>query len=280
MKLHSYTTVYRYIYEDENIENFYYFCSDEYMPSEKEINEVKCNLEITDNDKFELFGHTANDFNQDTYLSDNLRLALTTQNTPQKYADLQLSYISTQNINKEDKIEIIKSLIKLYQEKCDFKQFRNIYKVNLYTLNRLLNTLDEKDEIKSTRRDLIVNQLKLILGYNNDEILLKLTYKENTKIIKHYLDKLEHLYNIKEETSQYRIAIILMLFIERCNLLLPTIQGKLSVASNLIAKYYGIKAPTYRRNVLYNFVDKNNPSKPLYKNIIHEQEEFWEKLKR
>ncbi len=71
-----------------------------------------------------------------------------------------------------------------------------------------------------------------------------------------------------------------MLFIERCNLLLPTIQGKLSVASNLIAKYYGIKAPTYRRSILYNIVDKNNPSKPLYKNIIHEQEEFWDKLKR
>lgn len=279
MKLYGYTTVFRYVYENENIENFYYFCSDEYMPSDKEVDEIKGDLEISDNDTFELFGHTANDFNGDNYLSDRLRFALTTEDAPKEYVDLQLAYITTQYIDKEDKIGIIKSLIKLYQQKCNFKQFRKMYKVNLYALNGLLYALDEKEEIKSIRRDFVVKQLKHILGYNNDEVLLKLTSKEHVRVVKHYLDKLEQLYKIKEETSQYKIGIVFMLFIERCNLLLPTIQGKLSVASNFIAEYYGIEAPTYRRNVLYGYIDKNNPSKPLYKNILHEQEEFWNMLK-
>ena len=39
MKLYGYTTVFRYVYENESIENFYYFCSDEYMPSDKEVDE-------------------------------------------------------------------------------------------------------------------------------------------------------------------------------------------------------------------------------------------------
>ena len=249
------------------------------MPSDKKVDEIKEDLEINDNDTFELFGHTANDFNGDDYLSDRLQYALTTEDTPKEYVDLQLAYITTQYINKEDKIGIIKSLIELYQQKCNFKQFRKMYKVNLYALNRLLYVLDEKVEIKSTRRDFVVKQLRHILGYNNDEVLLKLAAPQNVKVVKHYLNKLEQLYKIKEETSQYRVGIILMLFIERCNLLLPTIQGKLSVASNLIAEYYGIESPTYRRNVLYGYIDKNNPSNPLYKNIIHEQEEFWNMLK-
>ena len=139
--------------------------------------------------------------------------------------------------------------------------------------------LDEKVEIKSTRRDFVVKQLRHILGYNNDEVLLKLAAPQNVKVVKHYLDKLEQLYKIKEETSQYRVGIILMLFIDRCKLLLPTIQEKLSVASKFIAEYYGIEAPTYRRNVLYGYIDKNNPPNPLYKNILHEQEEFWNMLK-
>lgn len=279
MKLYGYTTVFRYVFENENIDNFYYFCSDEYMPSDKEVDEIKEDLEISDNDTFELFGHTANDFNGDNYLSDRLKYALATEDTPQEYVDLQLAYITTQHIDREDKIGIIKSLIELYQQKCNFKQFRKMYKVNLYALNRLLYVLDEKVEIKSTRRDFVVKQLRHILGYNNDEVLLKLAAPQNVKVVKHYLDKLEQLYKIKEETSQYRVGIILMLFIDRCKLLLPTIQEKLSVASKFIAEYYGIEAPTYRRNVLYGYIDKNNPPNPLYKNILHEQEEFWNMLK-
>lgn len=280
MKPYGYTTVFRYVYENESIENFYYFCSDEYMPSDKEVDEIKEDLEIGDNDIFELFGHTANDFNGDNYLSDRLSSALTVENTPKEYIDLQLAYITTQYIDKEDKIGIIKSLIKLYQQKCNFKQYRNMYKVNLYALNKLLYALEEREEIKSTRRDFVVTQLRHILGNNNDEILLKLTSKENVRAVKHHLDKIEQLYKIKEEKSQYRVGIILMLFIDRCSLLLPTIQGKLSVASKFIAEYYGIEAPTYRRNILYKYIDRNNPTRPLYKNIIHEQEEFWYRLKR
>ena len=237
-------------------------------------------MEIGDNDIFELFGHTANDFNGDNYLSDRLSSALTVENTPKEYIDLQLAYITTQYIDKEDKIGIIKSLIKLYQQKCNFKQYRNMYKVNLYALNKLLYALEEREEIKSTRRDFVVTQLRHILGNNNDEILLKLTSKENVRAVKHHLDKIEQLYKIKEEKSQYRVGIILMLFIDRCSLLLPTIQGKLSVASKFIAEYYGIEAPTYRRNILYKYIDRNNPTRPLYKNIIHEQEEFWYRLRR
>lgn len=37
MKLYGYTTVFRYVFENENIDNFYYFCSDEYMPSDKKL---------------------------------------------------------------------------------------------------------------------------------------------------------------------------------------------------------------------------------------------------
>ena len=279
MKLYGYTTVFRYVYKKESIENFYYFCSDEYMPSDKEVDEIKEDLEIGDNDTFELFGHTANDFNGDDYLSDRLNSALTVEDTPKEYVDLQLAYITTQYTDKEDKIGLIKSLIKLYQQKCIFKQFRKMYKVNLYALNKLLYVLDEKGEIKSTRRDVVVKQLRHILE-NNNEILLKLTSKENVRAVKRYLEKIEQLYKIKEETSRYRVGIILMLFIDRCSLLLPTIQGKLSVASNFIAEYYGIEAPTYRRNTLYKYIDKNNPTRPLYKNIIHEQEEFWHELKK
>ena len=280
MELYEYTTAFRYVYENERKEYLYYHCSNEYMPTDKEIEVIKDNLEIGDNDIFEFFGHTANEFNGDNYLSDRLRFALTSKETPQEYADLQLAYITTQYINKEDKIEIIKSLTKLYQQKCNFKQLRKMYKVNLYALNRLLYALDEKKEIKSTRRDFVVKQLRHILGYNNDDVLLKLTSKENVRAVKHYLDKLEQLYKIKEERSQYRVGIITMLFIDRCNLLLPAIQGKLSVASKLIAEYYRIEAPTYRRDVLYKYIDKNNPSIPLYKNILHEQEEFWYMLKK
>lgn len=280
MKLYGYTTVFRYVYENEDIEDFYYFCTDEYMPSNREIDEVKDDLEIGCNDTFELFGHTANDFNGDKFLSDNARFVLTAEDAPHEYVDLQLAYITTQHIEKEDKIRIINSLIKLYQKKCYFKQYRKMYKVNLYALNSLLYTLGENEKIKTTRKDFVVKQLKLILGHNNDEVLLKLTSKENVRAVKKNLDKLEQLYKIKEEASQYRVGIILMLFIDRCNLLLPTIQGKLSVASNFIAEYYGIKAPTYRRNILYKYIDKSNPSKPLYKNIIHEQEEFWDTLKK
>ena len=241
MKLYGYTTVFRYVYENESIENFYYFCSDEYMPSDKEVDEIKEDLEIGDNDIFELFGHTANDFNGDKYLSDRLSSALTVEDTPKEYVDLQLAYITTQYIDKEDKIGIIKSLIKLYQQKCNFKQYRSMYKINLYALNKLLYALEEREEIKSTRRDFVVTQLRHILGNNNDEILLKLTSKENVRTVKHHLD--------------------------------------ISVASKFIAEYYGIEAPTYRRNILYKYIDKNNPTRPLYKNIIHEQEEFWYRLK-
>lgn len=181
MKLYGYTTVFRYVYENESIENFYYFCSDEYMPSDKEVDEIKEDLEIGDNDIFELFGHTANDFNGDNYLSDRLISALTVEDTPKEYVDLQLAYITTQYINREDKIGIIKSLIELYQQKCNFKQFRKMYKVNLYALNKLLHILDENEEIKSTRRDFVVKQLRHILGYNNDEVLLKLVAPKHLK---------------------------------------------------------------------------------------------------
>lgn len=279
MELYEYTTAFRYVYENEGKEYFFYHCSNEYMPSDREVEEIKEDLEIGDNDIFEMFGQTANDFNGDDYLSDRLRYALTTEDTPKEYVDLQLAYITTQYIDKEDKIGIIKSLIKLYQQKCNFKEFRKMYKVNLYALNKLLYALDEKEEIKSTRRDFVVKHLRHILGYDNDEVVLKLTSKENVRAVKHYLDKIEQLYKIKEETSQYRIGIIIMLFIERCNLLLPTIQSNLSVASSLIAEYYGIEAPTYRRNILYKRIDKDNPSQLLYKNILHEQEEFWNLLK-
>ena len=53
MKTYGYTTVFRYVYEYENIEYFYYVCSDEYMPSDKEIDQIKNDLEIGDNDTFE-----------------------------------------------------------------------------------------------------------------------------------------------------------------------------------------------------------------------------------
>ena len=43
MKLYGYTTVFRYVFENENIDYFYYFCSDEYMPSDKEVDETKKN---------------------------------------------------------------------------------------------------------------------------------------------------------------------------------------------------------------------------------------------
>ena len=281
MKLYGYTTVFRYVYENESIENFYYFCTDEYMPSDKEADEIKEDLEIGDNDTFEMFGHTANDFNGDDYLSDRLISALTVEDTPKEYADLQLAYITTQHIDKEDKIGIIKSLIKLYQQKCNFKQFRKMYKVNLYALNRLLYALDEKEEIKSTRRDFVVKQLRGILGCNKDKnnIILQLTEKKNVKIVKSYLDRLDGCYNIKNETSQYRVGILIMLFLNRCKILLPRVQNNLSLGTSLIAEYYNIEAPTYRKDKLDKYIDKNNPSKPLAETIIQEHYEFWEILK-
>lgn len=278
MKQYGYTTVFRFVYKNEPTENFYYHCSDDYMPSDEEINEIKEDLEIGDNDTFELFGQTANDFNMDDYLSDRLRLALTREDTPHEYADLQLAYIAKQLIEKDDKVGIIKSLIMLFQEKCEFKQFREMYKVNLYTLNRLLYTIGEETEIQTNRRDMVVNQLKQVLGRINDEILLKLTTKENIRAVRHYLVKLQQLYGITEEKSKYRIAIILMLFIDHCKLLLPSMKGNLSIASTLIAEYYGIEPPKYRRNALYTYKDKNNPSEPMYMTILQEQEPFWNML--
>ncbi len=120
MKLYGYTTVFRYVYENESIENFYYFCTDEYMPSDKEADEIKEDLEIGNNDTFEMFGHTANDFNGDDYLSDRLISALTVEDTPKEYVDLQLADITPQK----------EQAYKLYKEGNSYRKISKMTSVS------------------------------------------------------------------------------------------------------------------------------------------------------
>ena len=245
------------------------------MPSDKEIELLKEDLEISDKDFFELLGHTANDFNSNGYLSDGLGFVLTDENTSREYADLKLAYIMEQNISEEEKIEIVKSLIELYENKSDLKQYGIRFKVNQYALNKLLYTLGVDIKIETKRKDLVVNQLKSVLRQDDNNILLKLVAAKDVKTLKSYLNKMEMLFKLKDEKSQYRIGIVLLLFIERCKLLLPTIRDNLSMGTSLIAEYYGIEAPTYRRKKLTAYIDKNHPSKPLYDIIRNNHIDFW-----
>lgn len=155
-----------------------------------------------------------------------------------------------------------------------------MYKVNHYALKKLLLSLGEAIEINSNNRSFVVKRLRSVLNHSNNDILLKMVAAKDVRIVKSYLDRMEKLYKIKDEKSKYRVGIIFMLFIERCELLLPMVRCNLSLGSSLMAEYYDIDPPTYRKDKLISYCDKNQPLKPLYKIILNEQIAFWEILKR
>ena len=67
-----------------------------------------------------MFGHTANDFNGDDYLSDRLISALTVEDTPKEYVDLQLADITPQK----------EQAYKLYKEGNSYRKISKMTSVS------------------------------------------------------------------------------------------------------------------------------------------------------
>lgn len=279
MKQYSYTTIIKYRYNDEEKENTYYYCSDDYYsPTEQEIIVIKESLSIEEDD-FNIIGSIANDFNEDEYLSDGIHYCLHAKDISDDYIDAQLAYIEFQkeNLSEEDKKGIIQSILNDLKEKHNNKILKLHFKyINLNTLGKLLRLIGK--EIDS-QQDIIKQLQTLVNSKYYDKILLQMTSAEYVRTVKSYLDRMAHYYNIKEEKLSYRIAILMMNFLDACNQLSPSIKGNINLGFKLLSEYYEIKTPTFRRDKLFEYKDKKDPKKPLYKTIKNEHMEFWELLK-
>lgn len=279
MEQYSYTTIIKYRYNDEERENTYYYCSNNYnSPTEQEISMIKEYLLIEDDD-FNITDTIANDFNEDEYLSDGIHYCLHAKEISNDYIDAQLAYIEFQKgtLSDEDKKEIAQSILKDLKEKHNNKILRAHFKhININTLNKLFRLIEKEID---PQQDIIKQLQGIVNPKHYDKILLQITTAEYVRTVKSYLDKMAHCYNIKEEKLSYRIAILMMNFLDNCNLLLPSIKGNINLGFKLLSDYYEIKAPTFRRDKLYEYKDKKKTEKSLYKTIKNEHMEFWELLK-
>lgn len=279
MEQYSYTTIIKYRYNDEERENTYYYCSNNYnSPTEQEISMIKESLLIEEDD-FNITNSIANDFNEDEYLSDGIHYCLHAKDISDDYIDAQLAYIEFQkeNLSEEDKKGIIQSILNDLKERRNNKILKVHFKyINLNTLGKLLRLIGK--EIDS-QQDIIKQLQTLVNSKYYDKILLQMTSAEYARTVKSYLDRMAHYYNIKEEKLLYRRAILMMNFLDDCNLLLPSIRKNINLGFKLLSDYYEITTPTFRRDKLFEYKDKKDPKKLLHESIKKEHMEFWELLK-
>ncbi|MBQ8192048.1 MAG: hypothetical protein IJZ45_09875 [Bacteroidaceae bacterium] len=265
----DYTYIIRYRYSEENEyqQDFYCTSNPNLASTSKELFDY---FSFEDGDDIEIEHQIANDFNNGDYLSDSVVYCLNKKDLDKELVNAYIAYIkftierlTKDNIEQYQKC-VIKDILDNLQRKC----------INIYAISQIIKILG-CDYDENTGAILQLRQL-LDADYRNN-LLSQLAPPYKTKQLRYHLDKMDKVYNIKSEKSQYRIGVLMLVFSEYTELLYPNISGNLSTLLRLLSDYYGIDAPTFRKKQLKDYIDPKT-GKNLYGTIKKEHISFWDNL--
>ena len=275
---YEYTHIIHYKYSDENKQRTYYYCNDSYSLSDSDIDIIKGELFIENNDEFVVDEYIGNDFNFDDYLSDPIICSLNAKCLRDNYVKPYCAYIqqiycnSYGNVRIEYQRLIASSILKHIKAKDINKSFVT------YVLDCVGLQLQEKGGVMA--------QLRLIANPPSDNTILKqLAMPSNITVLKHYLNRMDEIFSFKTEPSQLKIATVFYVFMERTELLRSEVVGKFDTVNRLLSDFYKIPKPTQRRGDVIAYLEKNYPPPKGCKKkstlVFQENEhvKFWNSLK-
>lgn len=268
MNKYDYTYIIRYRYHEEEDCKIGYYCSNSCdFPTSEELYGY---FNLEEGDEVEVEYQIANDFNGGKYLSDTVIYYLNRKELSKEHIDAYLAYIgfiSTEQIGKERK-EYAKNVV---NEILDNLQRKNINTNVVYGILNLLNV-----EYENNGR--IISQLREFVGEDYfAPILSELAPSNKRKDLKYQLEKMDKLYNIREEQIKYRVGVLILRFMEQTELLYPKVKGTFDKCMKLICKYYEIDVPKGRRN-LFETCKDNKTGRKIYDTIRNEHIDFWDCL--
>lgn len=277
----EYTHIIRYRYVDEMQPKFHYFSSDSFSLSPSELDAIKGDLNIEEEDEIEVLGYVGNDFNSDECLSDRLIYALNDQSNSASFgndfAEIHCAYIrqiysEALGEQKEYQRHIASSLVAHLKAKGINRELVQ------YILSNVGLSLREKGGV--------LTQLRLIAYPSTEDIILKkLAIPSDIPTLRHCLKRMDEFFSFNTEPSQLKIATVFYVFMENSELLRSEVQGKFETVNRLLSEYYGIPKPTQRRGDVLNYLEKNYSSPKGYKKkpmlVFQEQEhiKFWNSLR-
>ncbi|MBR1521786.1 MAG: hypothetical protein IJ635_11195 [Bacteroidaceae bacterium] len=277
---YTYTYYIRYRYDNEGKDWYEYHCAD----NEDELSEwIADDLEIDpDNgDEAEVLRTIENNADFDTFLSNRVCTCLTSSVLGEQYENDSIAYIEhiAYHLYGEDKTAYMKEIAGAILEQIQFvKQpiFTTKPKVNAMFIRNIMAIFGVDYNTESR----IMGQLQEIRDSElKKELLLQLTTLNHIKKMRGLLDRMDAIYHLKEERSKYIVGNVLLKFCETCSILRESLKSNFVPCSKLVADYYGIERPNYRRKILMQYVHPDT-KKNVYSTLESDNKTFWNEVKR